>query len=129
MVTIYENGAQGLNPPVFVYKNTAWSPANIDPIHHRDNVYVVKTPRSSSVAGNELMSIMWQNNAGVDLLSVQAYTQTISMQVHYLRKHYGNGLTDQISTLNRDFSYYTPFGVRVINNVPTHTTQIQYAKP
>jgi len=127
-VTIYENGARGLNPLVFVY-NTDWSPVNIDPIHHRDNVYVIRTPRSDIGIGVELMSIVWQDTSGVELLSGQDYTQTISMQVHYLRKQHGVDLTDTISTLNADYSYYRPFGVRIINNLPTHTTNINYAKP
>jgi len=127
-VTIYENGARGLNPLVFVY-NTDWSPVNIDPIHHRDNVYVIRTPRSDKAIGSELMSILWQDASGVELLSVQDYTQTISTQVHYLRKQYGIDLTEKISTLNADYSYYKPFGVRIINNLPTHTTNIDYANP
>jgi len=127
-VTIYDNGARGLNPLVFVF-NTEWAPANIDPMHNRDNVYVINTPRLDIISGNKLMSILWQDRTGVELLSVNDYTQTINMQVHYLRKHYGVDLTDKISTLNLDSSYYRPFGVRIINNVPTHTTNIDYAKP
>jgi len=75
------------------------------------------------------MSILWQNNSEVELLSGQDYTKKISMQVHYLRKHYGVDLTEKMSALRADFSYYTPFGVRVVNSMPTHTTKIDYEKP
>jgi len=125
-VTIYADGTRGLNPLVLVY-NQGWTPVNIDPIHRRDNVYFITTPRAND--GDELMSILWQNSVGVIPLSEQDYSQTIGMGVYYLRKSYGTLTQQEIRDHNAANSYYVPFAVRLINNLPDYTTEILYNTP
>jgi len=125
-VTIYADGTRGLNPLVLVY-NQGWTPVNIDPIHRRDNVYFITTPRTND--GDELMSILWQNSVGVIPLSEQDYSQTIGMGVYYLRKSYGTLTQQEIRDHNAANSYYEPFAVRLINNLPDYTTEILYNTP
>jgi len=125
-VRIYTEGARGLNPIVFVYYSTRWSPINIDPIHKRDNVYIFNVIRPVNYTP-EYMSINWQKNDNIRALSSEAYVQTINMQPHFLRKHFGLLSSDDIAAYNADKSIYIPFGVRVVNNEPTHKTDIAYA--
>ena len=128
-VQIYANGTRGLNPLVLFYNNLLWIPANVHPMHNRDNVYVISAVRDMQ-DGTNIMSITWQRSA-LDIvdLSLSPYTQTIDMQPYYLRKHYDP--TQVLSNAekiaqNSHFHLYEPMRVRIINNLPTHTTNIEY---
>jgi len=127
-VQIYVNGTRGLNPLVLFYKNTLWVPANVHPIHNRDNVYIISAVRAMS-DGTNIMSINWQRDVSdiVDL-SLSPYIQTIGMQQYYLRKQYDQTpvTNEEKITRNSHFHLYEPMGVRTINNLPTHTTNIEY---
>jgi len=126
-VRIYTEGARGQNTVVFVYYGTGWSPININPIHKRDDVYIFNVTRPVNYTP-QYMSINWQKNDNIDALSLFAYVQTITMQPHSLRKHFGQLSSNDIATHNTANSIYVPFRVRVINNAPMHTTVITYEK-
>jgi len=128
-VQIYAHGTRGLNPLVLFYKDTLWVPANVHPMHNRDNVYIISAVRAIQ-DGTNIMSINWQRSA-VDIvdLSLSHYTQTIGMQPYHLRKHYDpNQVLSNAEKIARNshFHLYEPMGVRIINNVPTHTANIEY---
>ena len=124
-LAIYENGTRGLNPTTLVF-NDIWSPVNIDPIHYRDNVYIFTTNRTNEELNSVLMSLEWQINSNARLLSLTEYSQVIGMGLYYLRKHSGILTEQQIVDANTDHSHYEPFGVRIVNNVPSYTTIINY---
>jgi len=124
-LTIYANGTRDLNVVVFTYYGYVWSPVNVNVIHSRDNLYIFNTPRAPGDT-TSVMSIRWQQSTGVDLFGNTSYVKRINMQPHFLRKAFRALHYTHMSAQNNNNFQYTPFGVRVVNNVPTHTTDITY---